>query len=527
MSDGSTAARMAKETAHVPAAPPAVDVSSDAVGPSSHLVLPAERPKKRMAPRASPATRFRGRWVLFAYALTDIFFVAFNAACIFSIRFFPEIPTGFVPPVLQNLGREFPSGEYVAFLVLYAALILLCCQSQNLYRTPRTRSRLDESLAVVKAVGCATLLLMAFLYLSGFKSVSQLVVLFSGMQNVATLVGWRLWKRQMVDRRVANGIGTTNVLIVGAGRTGQELAKYLERHRQLGYIVKGFLDPQPNGDPRVLGKVEDLPQMALAHFADEVFIAPPSERELVERVAIQARSHRLNVKVVPELYDGLGWSAPVVYVGEIPVLELHREPIPALGLFFKRAIDFVGSALALVFFSPLLAFLALAIKLDSPGRVFYRSERVGKKGRKFVCYKFRTMVEDADALKEELRARNERNGPFFKMADDPRVTCLGKTLRKYSLDEFPQFWNALKGEMSLVGPRPHPLDDYQHYSLEHLRRLDVKPGITGLWQVTARLDPSFETNMALDLAYIENWDSWFDIKILLRTFPAVFRGDGW
>jgi exopolysaccharide biosynthesis polyprenyl glycosylphosphotransferase len=517
---------MAKETAHVSAAPPAVDVSSEAVGPSSQLVLPAERPEKRIVPRAGTASRFRGRWVQFTYALTDIFFVTFNAACIFSIRYFSEIPTSLMPPMLQNLGRDFPMGEYFAFLVLYAALILLCCQSQNLYRTPRTRSRLDESLAVVKAVGGATLLLMAFLYLSGFKSVSRIVVLFSGMQNVATLIGWRLWKRQIVDRRVANGIGTTNVLIVGAGRTGQELAKYLERHNQLGYIVKGFLDPQPNGDPRVLGTIEDLSQVALAHFADEVFIAPPSERELVERVAMQARSQRLNVKVVPELYDGLGWNAPVVYVGEIPVLELHREPIPALGLFFKRAIDIVGSALALVFFSPLLAFLALVIKLDSPGPVFYRSGRMGKKGRKFVCYKFRSMVEDADALKDELRRQNERNGPFFKMADDPRVTRLGKILRKYSLDEFPQFWNVLKGEMSLVGPRPPIPEETQQYVWEHLRRLDVKPGITGLWQVSAREDPSFDKMAALDLMYIEHWNFWFDVRILLRTVPAILRGEG-
>jgi exopolysaccharide biosynthesis polyprenyl glycosylphosphotransferase len=525
MSDGSTGVRRARETRYDPE-PPTAGLGPAAAPPGDLRVAPPEKPEGHTWPRAGTAFRFRGRWVQFTYALTDIFFVTFNATCIFSIRFFSEIPTGFVTPVLQNLRREFLLGEYFAFLVLYAALILLCCQSQNLYRTPRTRSRLDESLAVVKAVGGATLLLMAFLYLSGFKSVSRLVVLFSGMQNVATLVGWRLWKRQIVDHRVANGIGTTNVLIVGAGRTGQELAKYLERHKQLGYIVKGFLDPQPNGDPRVLGTIEDLPQVALAHFADEVFIAPPSERELVERVAMQARSQRLNVKVVPELYDGLGWNAPVVYVGEIPVLELHREPIPALGLFFKRAIDIVGSALALVFFSPLLAFLAIAIKLGSPGPVFYRSERVGKKGRKFVCYKFRSMVEDADALKEELRQQNERNGPFFKMEDDPRVTRLGKILRKYSLDEFPQFWNVLQGEMSLVGPRPHPLDDVEKYDLEHLRRLDVKPGLTGLWQVTARQDPSFETNMALDLEYIENWNLWLDVKILCRTVPAVVRGDG-
>jgi lipopolysaccharide/colanic/teichoic acid biosynthesis glycosyltransferase len=136
------------------------------------------------------------------------------------------------------------------------------------------------------------------------------------------------------------------------------------------------------------------------------------------------------------------------------------------------------------------------------------------------------MVSNADDLKESLRSRNEREGPFFKIGDDPRVTRAGKFLRKYSFDEVPQLWNVLVGDMSLVGPRPHPLDDYRQYSLEHFRRLDVKPGITGLWQVTARQDPSFETNMGLDVEYIENWSLWFDLRILARTIPAILRAEG-
>jgi len=158
--------------------------------------------------------------------------------------------------------------------------------------------------------------------------------------------------------------------------------------------------------------------------------------------------------------------------------------------------------------------------------MFYRSKRMGRKGRPFVCYKFRTMVADADFLKEGLRHLNERHGPFFKISGDPRITRLGRWLRKYSLDEVPQLWNVLKGDMSLVGPRPHPLDDYRQYHLEHLRRLDVEPGLTGLWQVTARQDPSFETNMALDLRYIETWNVWLDLKILWRTVGAVLEGEG-
>jgi lipopolysaccharide/colanic/teichoic acid biosynthesis glycosyltransferase len=176
--------------------------------------------------------------------------------------------------------------------------------------------------------------------------------------------------------------------------------------------------------------------------------------------------------------------------------------------------------------TPFLILLGILIWLDSPGPALYIAERVGRKGRRFQCYKLRTMIVNADLRKDELRAQNEREGPVFKLEDDPRVTRLGRFLRGSSLDELPQLWNVLRGDMSLVGPRPHPVDDYERYSIEHLRRLDVSPGLTGLWQVTARNDPSFETNMALDLEYIENWSLGLDLKILSKTIPAVLRAEG-
>jgi lipopolysaccharide/colanic/teichoic acid biosynthesis glycosyltransferase len=189
-------------------------------------------------------------------------------------------------------------------------------------------------------------------------------------------------------------------------------------------------------------------------------------------------------------------------------------------------IDIVLASTGLVLSAPILIAVAICIKCDSTGPAFYISKRVGLKGRPFRCCKFRTMVMNADSLKVRLRNRNERRGPFFKITKDPRVTRLGRTLRKYSLDEIPQLWNVLLGDMSLVGPRPHPLDDYEQYDLDHRRRLEVKPGITGLSQVTARQDPSFETNMRLDLQYIENWNLRLDLEILVRTFGAIARAEG-
>ena len=503
--------------------------SPELAGSSSSEILPStwDAGNWRRRQKASGLiSTHSGRWVQVAYVLTDAFFVCVNALVVFSIRFLELGLRQLLRPGSADLAGALPFRAYLGFLMLYTALIVLCCQSQDLYRTPRSRSVLDESIAVARAVILATLLLAVFIYLSNVKVISRLVVGCAGLLNLVSLSGWRLWKRQIVERRVCEGLGVRNVLIIGAGRVGQELARCLQENKQLGLVVKGFLDEDHSADRLMLGRVEDLPQVARAQFIDEVFITIPSQKELVREVALECRRSRLNMKVVPELYDGLGWRAPIEQLGGFPILALHSEPIPALGLFFKRALDIACSLLGLLLLAPLFAAIAAAIKLDSSGPVFYRSARAGRKGRRFVCCKFRTMVSNSDELKPMLRHLNERQGPFFKIANDPRLTRLGRFLRKYSFDELPQLWNVARGEMSLVGPRPHPTDDYDQYSLEHLRRLDVTPGITGLWQVTARHDPSFEKSLALDLEYIENWDLWLDTKILLRTIPIVLNGSG-
>jgi exopolysaccharide biosynthesis polyprenyl glycosylphosphotransferase len=466
-----------------------------------------------------------GRWIQLAYILTDVFFVVVNGLILYAAR------TGgywLVNPErgqLVQTSRLFLPNDYLAFMLIYVCLIVLFCKNRGLYGTPRDRSALDETIAVFQAVTLVTIVIAAFLYLSK-QEVSRLVVTLATALNIFALSGWRIAKRRMIERRVAKGYGTRNVLIIGAGKIGQQLARYIDENRCLGFVVRGFLDENHLADPRILGRVEDLAHVARAHFIDELFVTIPWDREMVKSVAFEARKQRLDVRVVPDLYDGLAWHAPIGRIGDLPVMSLHWEPIPVLGLFVKRMIDILGSALGLIVLLPFLLEVAIAIKLGSPGPVFYRSYRIGKKGTKFVCLKFRTMVKNAEELKENLRHLNERNGPLFKMTNDPRLTRLGKWLRKYSVDELPQLWNVLKGDMSLVGPRPPSPDETLKYSLEHLRRLDVTPGLTGLWQIKARQDPSFDTYVSLDLQYIENWDLWTDIKILLRTVPAVFSGCG-
>jgi exopolysaccharide biosynthesis polyprenyl glycosylphosphotransferase len=478
-------------------------------------VPPSPRESALRAGAAAPAHARGPVWPRIASLAVDLLLVCANGALIFYLRF-----------LSGGRGGEVPIGHYLGFLALYAALVGIFCQNRGLYRTTHRLGPLDESFSALMAVFWATLLLTAFIYLSGDKSISRLVVGFSGLLNALTLPAWRFWKSEIVKHRVISGRDGRNVLIVGAGDVGQALAKHFEQNKYLGYVVKGFLDRNGNGNPAILGEPRDLPKLAMAHFVDEVFVTNPSERDLVAQVVLEARQQRFDVKVVPEMFDGLGWRAPIRYIGDFPVMELLREPIPAFGLFVKRLIDFLGAAVGLVVLSPVLALVAIAIRLDSPGPAVYPSWRVGLKGRKFRCCKLRTMVANADEVKDDLRHRNERDGPFFKITNDPRVTRLGGFLRRYSLDELPQLWNVLKGEMSLVGPRPHPLDDYERYQLEHLRRLDVKPGITGLWQVYGRQDPSFEKALSLDLEYIENWTLWLDVKTLLKTLPAALSGSG-
>lgn len=468
-------------------------------------------------------------WADMGYLLIDIFFILICTSLVFYIRFAPEV---YVKSLDTNIWASFTSYEYfpnyVGFLVLYVALIALISKNYDLYHMRSDRLWLDEALLVFKSVSLATLMIMVVMYLSK-QQVSRFVVLSSWALNIFILVGWRYIMHLIFERRIKNGEGLRRVLIVGAGRVGRKLAEFLENNDYLGLKVKGFVDDYKEGED-ILGRIDELSRILQSQFIDEVFVTIPSERELVKNVTKHALSYKADVKIIPDLLDGLvPQSRPLSLglLGDLPVMEIYRKPIPEIGLFIKRVMDVVCGLAILAVILPVLIAVAIVIKIDSPkGPVVYRSKRVGKKGKLFDCYKFRTMSADADDLKDKLRDLNERSGPFFKIKNDPRITRAGKLLRKYSLDELPQLFNLINGDMSLVGPRPHPLDDFKLYELQDYRRLDVKPGITSLWAVEARNDPSFERNMELDLFYIENWSIWLDVKILLKTIPTVLKGSG-
>jgi exopolysaccharide biosynthesis polyprenyl glycosylphosphotransferase len=477
--------------------------------------------------RHHPFAALNRKWVHLGYLFVDLILIGLSCSLAFFVRFV-ELP---LREVLRThrlgLGPDFPLKPYAGFLLVYAILIVLLCQNQELYRTLRGRTAAQESWAVFKSVFIATCLLSAFIFCSNVKVVSREVIAIAFLVTVGALISWRAWKRGFVTRRVEQGIGARNALIIGAGKVGRALAEYLDTNKQLGYRFVGFLDIGLSSDEWVLGDIHDLPRVARIRFVDDIFVTIPSERELVKGIASEARRQHLNVMVVPDMYDGLLSPAPIQHFGEFPVMELHWEAIPTVGLFIKRIIDLFVSAFALISLLPFLAIVAIAVKVTSVGPAIYTSKRIGRKGRVFDCYKFRTMVSNAEELRPSLEHLNERsNGLLFKIGTDPRITALGRLLRAYSIDELPQLWNVLKGEMSLVGPRPPLPTEVNQYALEHLRRLDMKPGLTGFWQITSREDPSFESYMALDLEYIQNWSFWMDAKILFKTIPVVVRGKG-
>jgi len=420
----------------------------------------------------------------------------------------------------------------LALVCGFTIALMVTSRRLHLYTPTRLTSYLHEQRLSVQACFTSGLLLTGTLYLVHAADIPRSIVLTTvGMVTIALSLR-RLIYRSFINRLFERGVGTRNVLIVGTGPEAHALRHHLDSIRHLGYTFKGFID-FPGSKPEfmtssgdVVGSLETMFEHARQHFVDEIFFTTPCERRMVQEVLEQARIHGVDLRVVPDMYGGLAWNTPIEYVGQFPTIPLHRGYVPEVGLVLKRGLDIVFSILVLVLFAPVFAAVAIAVKMDSRGPILYWSERIGKRGRVFRCTKFRTMVRDAERRRADVMHMNERDGVLFKISNDPRITPLGRFLRKYSLDELPQFYNVLRGDMSIVGPRPPIASEVKEYKLSHLRRLDVTPGITGLWQVQARQDPSFDNYISLDVTYIENWSMWLDLKIIARTIGVVFAGTG-
>jgi exopolysaccharide biosynthesis polyprenyl glycosylphosphotransferase len=319
--------------------------------------------------------------------------------------------------------------------------------------------------------------------------------------------------------------------VVGSGEQAEAVVVQVAENAHWGYAFLGYVRepgaPVENGDALVLGPLEDLPRLLRAHVIDEVIFAPRRGRlDWIDGAVQLCREQGVLVRIVLDDFGGSSSRLTVTETGAQAMLTISSTPTGALGLAAKRAFDMAASAMALVLLSPVLAAIAIAIRRDSAGPVFFRQSRVGLSGREFTFFKFRSMRVGAEAELALLQASNEMDGPVFKMRLDPRITRVGRFLRRTSLDELPQFWNVLRGEMSLVGPRPPLPAEVRQYLPWQRRRLSVKPGITCTWQVSGRNEIDFEQWMRLDLAYIDGWSFWGDIGICLKTVPAVLFARG-
>jgi len=423
-------------------------------------------------------------------------------------------------PAFLNDGSLPPDMEWTAAAAMGitgGALFTLISYSEGRYRNSET---LKQREGFFKALLWSSVLLVPLTTLSDGRALPRSTVAIAVLAQATLLPLFRL----LSGRTSAHE--SRNVLVVGCGPVARQVARRLEEKTDPSRSVRGFVSLDGTGGADVLGSISDLGRVVREQFVDELIIAEPQNSALTRRALREARKHSLAVRLVPDLLGGELQHEQIEHAGRIPLLSLQEVELPAASLFLKRAADIAGSLIAILILAPALIAIAIAVKIDSRAPVLYDALRVGKRGRRFRCYKFRTMVVNADALKEDLRNQNQREGAFFKIKDDPRVTRLGRILRRYSLDELPQLWNVLRGEMSLVGPRPHPLDDVARYASEDLQRLWVTPGLTGLWQVEARHDPSFARNIALDLAYIRRWSLWLDVQILARTLRVVVAGTG-
>ncbi|MGC2404612.1 MAG: sugar transferase [Acidobacteriaceae bacterium] len=419
-----------------------------------------------------------------------------------------------------------------AYLLLFAVTLLIVNQQFGLYALRRSPKVLHEYRRTLEACLTTGLLLCGCMYVMRNTLASRAIVgCLIGFTTLLLFVSRSAW-RYILCLKHERGTSIKNVIIVGATPLGNALRMQISQQRHLGRNFKGFIDTlkgtiEEQAAGFVIGDLEQWERIARRHFVDEIIIADHCKASVIAELVYTAGQLGVEVSAILGYHgEETTLEAPVDRVGHFPVVRLHRRKEKTLARFLKRVWDFTAAAVGLVMVSPAMIIIALVIKLDSPGPTLYISDRIGRKGRTFSCLKFRTMVVNADRLKNSLSARNERSGPLFKIRNDPRVTRVGRFLRKFSLDELPQLLNVICGDMSLVGPRPPIASEIKLYELQHFRRLEVLPGLTGLWQVRARQDPSFDRYVALDLNYVENWTFWLDLKILARTAQVVFRGTG-
>ena len=414
--------------------------------------------------------------------------------------------------------------------IVFAVIWVVVLWASGLYRLSVRWRAWTEGRDIFRATLLVLALVLSALFLLKQTDVSRLflALLFIALPTV-TLAG-RLALRAVFEANRRRGRDSRYMLVAGTGPLAQDFADRVERHAGLGMKVIGHLaapgDEEHTVTRPILGTLDDIEGILHSRVVDEVAVClPPAGAQYLEPIAGLAagegKTVRIAVNPVEELLPGVQEEFDGIIVRSV-VNDGQRE----VGLILKRGIDIIGAAIGLILASPLMLAAAIAIRVSDGTPILFRQTRVGLHGRPFTMIKFRSMVSDAEQRLDEIRHLNERSRVAFKMVDDPRITRTGQWLRKTSIDELPQLWNVLTGTMSLVGPRPPLPQEVAEYDVWHRRRLSMKPGITGLWQVEARHDPDFDRWVEHDLVYIDGWSIWLDLKILAKTLPALLAHGG-
>jgi exopolysaccharide biosynthesis polyprenyl glycosylphosphotransferase len=440
----------------------------------------------------------------------------------YELRWFAE-DTIYVPPE-----------DYATQLILLTVLLIITFSQQRVWQRRRGEFWIDEVSRVAYATAAGIALMMAYTFFFRPLAFSRLLLIWALIFIILFIALARLVRRMVLQMSYRRGIGVDKALIVGSGEVGRSVIRTLLARPDLGFKAVGYLDEGTTsnniGSGRIphLGGWKDLERI----LEDEgnihtVFITLPSHNhDHIEEALRLCQQRGAQAQVIPDLFQLSLNKVEFRNVAGIPMFSAREVRLSRTGQTLKRLLDLLIVAILAIPAVLITVITAIAIKLESPGPAFFLQDRVGYRGKLFSMAKFRSMVVDAEDRKEALLAMNEADGPIFKIREDPRLTRVGRIIRRYSLDELPQLYNVLVGEMSMVGPRPALPDEVTKYQTWHMQRQEVKGGITGLWQVSGRSDLTFDEQCLLDIYYIENWSLALDLRIMLQTIPYVISGRG-
>ncbi|MCB9140161.1 MAG: undecaprenyl-phosphate glucose phosphotransferase [Caldilineaceae bacterium] len=490
-----------------------------------------ERSQRKSINKPSRLVRWIGQanpsiWTPLLF-LTDMALIvaAFGAAYLirYRLQWFRSVEPSF------NVAFE----EYGRFLIALLIILPITYYLSDVYPYRRDRSWIEQvyDIATATTLGVMVVIIVSLFFNTSLYS--RLIFLYAAFLITLLLGISRLLIQQTLAHLSRYGIGVEKLLLVGAGDVGRMVLRNITARPDYGYQVVGFVDDNPVksgtdiGPFKALGPIENFDELVRHHAIDSVVICLPwQSHRMIQRLLRTCDQYDVRALVVPDLFQLTKNQMQVEDLNGIPLISSREVSIQGTNFVVKRAADLLVSGLAAFLLSPLFLAIAVAIRLDSPGPIFFVQKRIGRNGEPFRCYKFRSMIQDADHMRAEMTDLNEATGPLFKVREDPRRTRVGRFLRRYSLDELPQLFNVILGDMSLIGPRPNLPEEVAAYQEWHKKRLSVNPGITGLWQVSGRSELTFDEMVLLDIYYVENWTLFMDIKIFLRSIPAVLRGRG-